>query len=151
MILFTGRADFQFLQKIFFERPVPADEDRDEEEAQRLKNAVRDKEENKRLKHEAAVARYNLRWAKVIQFQVDTGRKTWDDYTQNDRELVYDLASGELEQIANKATLAYGHGTLWRGDESMSIGGSTGGRVREYIDNWTPKNPQEFLRRREDP
>ena len=151
VILFTGRADLEFLQNVFSEPPVPADEDRDEEEDQRLKNAVRDAEENKRLKNEAAVARHNLRWAKVIKSQIEDHRKTWDDFTEADRHLVYDLESGELEAIANNATLAYGHGTLWRGDESMSIGGSTGGRVREYIDNWTPVNPRAFLRRREDP
>ena len=151
VILFTGRADLEFLQNVFSEPPVPADEDRDEEEDQRLKNAVRDAEENKRLKNEAAVARYNLRWAKFISSQIQDNHKTWDDFTQADIDLVYDLDSGELERIANNATLAHGSGTLRRGDDSMSIGGSTGGRVRVYLDNWTPPNPQEFLRRREDP
>ena len=43
---------------------------------------------------------------------------------------------------------AYGHGTLRHDDESIEIGGSTGGVSRLLLDNYAEPNVYSFLSRR---
>ena len=64
---------------------------------------------------------------------------------QADELKLYD--NGFLLEKANELTLRSGHGTLRRPGDGVKreIGASTGGFVREILENWEPPNLKDFL------
>ena len=58
------------------------------------------------------------------------------------------LEDGSLLRRTNDAVAAYGHGTLRQGDETVEIGGSTGGVTRFLLDGYAEPDVATFLARR---
>ena len=58
------------------------------------------------------------------------------------------LEDGSLLRRTNDAVAAYGHGTLRHGDETVEIGGSTGGVTRFLLDGYAEPDVATFLARR---
>ena len=58
------------------------------------------------------------------------------------------LEDGSLLLRTNEAVAAYGHGTLRQGDETVEIGGSTGGVSRFLLDGYAEPDVATFLARR---
>ena len=58
------------------------------------------------------------------------------------------MEDGSLLRRTNDAVAAYGHGTLRHGDETVEIGGSTGGVTRFLLDGYAEPDIYPFLARR---
>ena len=141
LILFTGRVDASELRDVLdrqlqhsSEAPQLAGGDRAE-----LKKAV-------------MLARFNLRIARYFSGRIAAGGTLWADLSTKDAALVEDFRSGRLRQLKNEAVVAFGHGNLVDADGNvLAIGGSTGGTMRRYLDNFQPpslETTETYLRSR---
>ena len=66
--------------------------------------------------------------------------------TPKDKKSLAKLQDGSLRDEMNQAIADYGHGTLHLDDgTTVPIGGSTGGRLREILDNHLEPEPQRLL------
>ena len=61
--------------------------------------------------------------------------------------MLQDFNNGNLQKQVNDANEAYGHGTLRTSRGTLQIGGSTGGRIRELLDDYTPPSTADFYSR----
>ena len=141
LILFTGRVDASELRDVLdrqlqhsSEAPQLAGGDRAE-----LKKAV-------------MLARFNLRIGRYFSGRIAAGGTLWADLSTKDAALVEDFRSGRLQQVKNEAVVAFGHGNLVDADGNvLAIGGSTGGTMRRYLDNFQPpslETTETYLRSR---
>ena len=127
LLSFTGR----FETKFFRDKQAP--EKQDEQEMK----------DQKRATMNAAKARARWRHA------ANLARKRTDGQDLTDKQIeelkLYD--NGFLLAKANELTLRSGHGTLRRPGDGVKreIGASTGGFVREILENWEPPDPKDFL------
>ena len=76
-----------------------------------------------------------------------TKRAKGHELTKKQMALLKDYDDGTLLEKANELTLRSGHGTLRRPGDGVKreIGASTGGFVREILENWEPPDPKDFL------
>ena len=131
LICFTGCADIKFLRETYSRVYRPAVD-------------LSTRENNGRLRMNAAKAKHRLRMAEHLSRKLDSGALNDGDLTQEEHRLLRDLRSGTLREQANDAAQAYGHGTLRTDQGTRPIGGSTGGRAREMIDCWERARPADF-------
>ena len=126
LLSFTGRFETRF----FKVREAPEKQ----EEANQEQNIATAK---------AANARARYRYARNLAKKRDDGQHL----TEKQIEEVNLYESGFLLKKANELTLRSGHGTLRRPGDGVKreIGASTGGFVREILENWEPPDPKDFL------
>ena len=83
-----------------------------------------------------------------LRRRVDNGDVELRDLADWEQENLTLLENGTMLCRTNHAVAAYGHGTLRHDDESIEIGGSTGGVSRLLLDNYAEPNVYSFLSRR---
>ena len=126
LLSFTGRFETRFFK------------DREAPEKQEEAN-----QEQKKATAKAANARARYRYARNLVKKRGSGQRL----TEKQIEEVNLYESGFLLKKANELTLRSGHGTLRRPGDGVKreIGASTGGFVREILENWEPPDPKDFL------
>ena len=97
------------------------------------------------LKRVAAQAKMDYRKTCILNRRLELGQIDEDDLEWWQRENLRKLADGSLLRRTNNAVAAFGHGTLRRGDDTMHIGGSTGGVTRFLLDGHTEPDVDAFL------
>ena len=100
------------------------------------------------LKRVAAQAKMDYRKTCILHRRLEQGRIHEDDLEEWQRENLRKLADGSLLRRTNNAVAAFGHGMLRRGDDTMHIGGSTGGVTRFLLDGHTEPDVDAFLAER---
>ena len=76
---------------------------------------------------------------------MEQGQIDEDDLEWWQGENLRKLADGSMLRRTNNAVAAFGHGTLRRGDDTMHIGGSTGGVTRFLLDGHAEPDVYAFL------
>ena len=100
------------------------------------------------LKRAAATAKLDYRKTCMLRRRLDRGEVVEHDLTWWEQENLRKLMDGSLLRRTNEAVAAYGHGTLRHGDETLEIGGSTGGVTRFLLDGYAEPDVATFLARR---
>ena len=137
LIIYAGRYDQQFLQK--------AHEARDRSGASQ---PGAEPDVQKLLKRAAATAKLDYRKTCILRRRLDQGKVQECHLSWFDRESLRKLQDGSLLRRTNEAVAAFGHGTLRHGDETVEIGGSTGGVTRCLLDGYAEPDVATFLARR---
>ena len=97
------------------------------------------------LKRAAAQAKLEYRQTCLLRLRLKQGKVLPCNLARWQRRNLEMLEDGSLLQHTNAAVAAFGHGTLRRGDESMEIGGSTGGVSRILLDGYAEPDVATFL------
>ena len=132
LLSFTGRFETRFFKE------------REALEQQEEANKEQKKEqEQKNATTKAANARRRYRYARNLAKKGGDAQRL----TEQQMEEVNLYKSGFLLKNANDLTLRSGHGTLRRPGDGvgLEIGASTGGIVREILENWEDPDPKHFL------
>ena len=99
------------------------------------------------MKRTAASAKLDYRKTCILRRRLDRGEIQERHISWYDWENLEKLEDGSLLRRTNNAVAAYGHGTLRRGNETLDIGGSTGGVTRVLLDGYAEPDVDTFLRR----
>ncbi len=132
VIIFTGKVDTFMLTELLRGGSQPVEN-------------LAARPENLKLKREADTAKWRLRHATLLQKRLERGALHLDALSTTNRDLLEKLQNGILQQQANAAIRAFGHGDLR--DETgrrLSLGGSTGGLTRCLLDGWAPKGEEDI-------
>ena len=90
----------------------------------------------------------NYRRTCMLRRRLDQGEVDLRHLDLKQQRDLQTLEDGSLLQTAKQAVAAYAHGTLRHGDESIEIGGSTGGVTRLLLDGYAEPDAYSFLARR---
>ena len=100
------------------------------------------------LKRAAATAKLDYRKTCMLRRRLDRGEVELRHLASWEQQNLQMLEDGSLLRRTNHAVAAYGHGTLRHGDETVEIGGSTGGVTRFLLDGYAEPDVATFLARR---
>ena len=94
------------------------------------------------------MAKMNYRKTCLLRRRLNQGEVEERHLESWQRKNLQMLEDGSLLLRTNEAVAAYGHGTLRHGDETLEIGGSTGGVSRFLLDGYAEPDVATFLGRR---
>ena len=100
------------------------------------------------LKRAAATAKLEYRKTCMLRRRLDRGEADLRHLASWEQQNLQMLEDGSLLRRTNHAVAAYGHGTLRHGDETVEIGGPTGGVTRFLLDGYAEPDVATFLARR---
>ena len=100
------------------------------------------------LKRAAASAKLEYRKTCLLRRRLEDGKVKLRDLDWWQQQNLQALQDGSLLTKTNHAIAAYGHGTLCTTDETLEIGGSTGGITRFLLDGYEEPDVNTFLARR---
>ena len=136
LIIYAGRYDPEFLNR--------AHEARDRSGASQPAAGPTVQQQLKRV---AATAKLNYRKTCILRRRVDRGEVELRHLPSGEQHDLQMLEDGSLLQRTNAAVVAYGHGVLRHGGETLHIGGSTGGVSRFLLDGYAEPDVAAFLAR----
>ena len=137
LIIYAGRFDAEFLNK------AHEAHDRNGASQPAAGPAVQ-----QQLKRAAATAKLEYRKTCMLRRRLDRGEVELRHLASWEQQNLQMLEDGSLLSRTNHAVAAYGHGTLRHGDETVEIGGSTGGVTRFLLDGYAEPDVATFLARR---
>ena len=137
LIIYAGRFDPEFLNR--------AHDAQDRNGASQLAAGPALQQQ---LKRTAATAKLNYRKTCMLRRRLDRGEVELRHLASWEQQNLQMLEDGSLLRRTNHAVAAYGHGTLRHGDETVEIGGSTGGVTRFLLDGYAEPDVATFLARR---
>ena len=134
LIIYAGRFDPDFLKRAHEERSGAAQPAGNHEEQQRLKRA-------------AAEAKLEYRNTCLLRRRLDNKQVEFRHLASWEQHNLHMLENGSLLDRTNEAILAYGHGMLRSadGNDTLEIGGSTGGMSRYLLDGYEEPDLATFL------
>ena len=137
LIIYAGRFDPEFLNR------AHEAQDRNGASQPAAGPAVQ-----QQLKRAAATAKLDYRKTCMLRRRLERGEEQFDHLALWEKQSLQMLEDGSLLRRTNAAVAAYGHGTLRHGDETVEIGGSTGGVTRFLLDGYAEPDVATFLARR---
>ena len=134
LIIYAGRFDPDFLRRAHEERSGAGQPAGNHEEQQRLKRA-------------AAEAKLEYRNTCLLRRRLDNKQVEFRHIASWEQHNLHMLENGSLLDRTNEAILAYGHGMLRSadGNDTLEIGGSTGGMSRYLLDGYEEPDLATFL------
>ena len=134
LIIYAGRFDPDFLRRAHEERSGAGQPAGNHEEQQRLKRA-------------AAEAKLEYRNTCLLRRRLDNKQVEFRHLASWEQHNLHMLENGSLLDRTNEAILAYGHGMLRSadGNDTLEIGGSTGGMSRYLLDGYEEPDLATFL------
>jgi len=134
VIVFTGSLNLQVLERAAGGASQPAMQTRCSPTEQQAR------------KRAALEAKCRYKQGEAIARQISGRLIREDQLSQRDANLLQDFRNGRALEQLNMAVVEHGHGTLRGvGGRTLQIGGSSGGRTRELLDNWEPPNVASFF------